>query len=321
MKNEIEKSIIQKTKDFLDIKEECSSVELYNLLVSYRNQMHPDRYLEDSSKIIAEEKFKDAGKLLEDLFKYIEKEKLQRTPTELALYKPVYEQIYLQRELEILKEKNNALAKETKDYTNEISDLNQKIKEKDENNYKHLIEYLESLYKPSLKEWTSITLLFVLTVSITIMSKIEEVSSYLKKYSPIDIEFINLSLFIVFILLIFSIIKLYFESKIVKRKIRETNSTKYASDFMHHLETNNNSDDTKIVKFKEQDAFNFIYGSKAKFKRFLSFLGFRLYQVDTIDLLKNCFINNLLRKKLISISDAASLDRNFSINEPYRWDL
>ena len=313
MNDKIDKSIIQEIRDILNLKEECSPSELYTLLVNYRNHLHPDKFIEESAKNTAEEKFKEAGKLLTELFKIIEIEKLNRNSTELTLFKPVYEQVYLLRELEVLKERNHELEDNISSFKYQVDTLNEKLDEQTEKKYIEHTKYLESLYKPSLREWTSITILFLLTIASEAMSKIEEVSLFIKRYSPLNETFINLILFIVFVLLIISTIKLYFESKIVKRKVKEMNSSKYAIDFMDYLKNKYPLEDERTIKFIENDAYNFICGNDTRIKRFFSLIGFKVYQIDTIDLLKNCFIDNLLRKKLIEISNAKLLDRTFSI--------
>ena len=54
----VEKSIIQKVKDEIQIDYQIESTELYDLLYDYRNTQHPDKYLNEELKKKAEEKLR-----------------------------------------------------------------------------------------------------------------------------------------------------------------------------------------------------------------------------------------------------------------------
>ena len=58
MSKNIKKSTIQQAKDFLQIDDELSSIELLHLLKDHRKRIHPDRFPEENAKKEAEEKVK-----------------------------------------------------------------------------------------------------------------------------------------------------------------------------------------------------------------------------------------------------------------------
>ena len=89
-------------------------------------------------------------------------------------------------------------------------------------------------------------------------------------------------------------------------------------EFPTFYETIKDWEDDKTKDFSEEDVFSFIYGKKTKIKKTFAYLGFKLFQVETIDRLKNFFINSLLNKQLIKISLAKDLDRTFTIKEGHR---
>lgn len=80
--------------------------------------------------------------------------------------------------------------------------------------------------------------------------------------------------------------------------------------FMSHLLASA-ADENAVKQFGESTAFDFVAGSQARWKLVLAKLGFPTFQTRTHELLKNCFINHLLRKELIKISYAQGLDRTF----------
>lgn len=91
----------------------------------------------------------------------------------------------------------------------------------------------------------------------------------------------------------------------------------FSKEFIEHLKEIHEYEEDKPITFSESDAFSYIYGKDSKLKTLFSFFGFQLFNVDTGDKLKNYFINSLLNKKLIVITHAKDLDRNFAIKHGY----
>lgn len=320
MKNHVQLSIVQRIKKFLHVDEECSASELYSRLREYRNQTHPDRFTEDKSKKQAEDKFKEAQKLLPELFQFIQNEALYRTPAELSLYKPVYDHVFTQASLDAAQKEIADLKRELEWRKREVERLTEQLGDNKKQEFDAERKRLEELYKPSRRSWASLGITLLLSGALTIMTKIEEVSSFLKKYSPVDETYLNKGTFIVFLIILALLIKRVTENTIMKRRVCEVCSAKAPVDFIKHIEQVSKSDTPE--HFTEYQVFEFLHGSTRWWKRVLSALGFVHYQVETVDQLKDFFISNSLCKELISISYAEGLDRRFTIRKKRGdWDV
>src|ERR1017187_1957290 len=100
MGNEIQKSLTERIKDFLQLEGEHSLIELTELLRNFRNDTHPDRFQDEELKRKAEERVKDAHALLDEIEKQLEVEEFNRKPSEMALYKPLYDAVKFRAELD-----------------------------------------------------------------------------------------------------------------------------------------------------------------------------------------------------------------------------
>jgi hypothetical protein len=174
---------------------------------------------------------------------------------------------------------------------------------------------LKLLYKPSPQSLASLGILFLLSVAFAAMTKIEEVYNLIKKYSPIREGYINTAIFAIFIFMLVVVIKQYIENRLLVRRTGEVCSPLFCRAFLEYVDSVKEREANRPRTFTESDALAFISGKNAWWKRALSFLGFRMFQVETYDKLKNYFINMLLNKKLINILHAKDLDRVFSIRD------
>ena len=150
------------------------------------------------------------------------------------------------------------------------------------------------------------------------MTKAEEVSVVLKKYSPFPELYLNNVLFGIFAMMLIIVLKQFVENKFVALKVSEVCSPKFSKEFWSYLNFVKDWDENKTKDFAEEDVFYFIHGKENKFKKILGFMGFKMFQVETSDRLKNFVINTLINKKLIEISLAKGLARTFTIKEGRR---
>ena len=315
MDKQIDKSIIQRTKDALQIVDELSSIELLKIIKDYRKKFHPDRFTDKNAREKADEKFKYFGGLIDELKQYIENEKLQRGAKELALFEPLYNNVYLQNKLDEAKEKIEDLNGKIDALNRENKELSISLEKKRNKALEEENDLLKQLYKPSNQKLASLGILFLLSSSFAVMSKIEEVSSLIKKYSPFPEMLLNNIIFGLFIFMLLLVVKQYFENRIISLKVSEVCSPKFSNEFWAYLNAIKEWEEDKTKDFTEEDVFYFIHSKNSKFKKILATLGFRLCQVETSDRLKNFVINTLLNKKLIEISFAKGLDRTFTIKE------
>jgi len=318
MNTTIDKSIIQKVKEVLQIEDELSSIQLLKLLKDYRKKIHPDKFMEDDARNKATEKFKALGNTIDELNRFIENEKLHRSAKDLALFEPLHDNVSLQSQLDEASKKIKELENQAGDLKNQNDELNAALSKKQNDELENKNLELKQLYKPSKQRLASLGILFLLSSTFTVMTKIEEVSSVLKKYSPLPESFLNMMIFSLFIFMLLLVVKQYIENKILSQQVSEVCSPKFSKQFWSYLDYIKDWEDDKTKDFSEEDVFSFIYGKKTKIKKTFAYLGFKLFQVETIDRLKNFFINSLLNKQLIKISLAKDLDRTFTIKEGHR---
>jgi len=320
MNKQLQVSIVQRVRQFLGVNEECSASELYSNLREYRNQMHPDRFTDDASKEHAETKFKESQKLLPELFRFVQDEALHRTPAELALYKPVYENVFTQNALDAARKEIADLKEQLEWRKREVDNIKEQLADRKKQEFDAERKRLESLYRPSGRSWASLGITLLLSGALAVMTKIEEVSTELKKYSPIDDEVLNTALFLVFLTILVLMIKCLIENSIMKRRVQEVCSAKAPIDFLKHIAEETSTGEPEY--FTEYQVFEFLHGPKRWWKSALSFLGFVHYQIETIDQLKTFFISTLLRKELVTISHAEGLNRSFSIRKKRgEWNI
>ena len=315
MNTQIDKSVIQKAKEILQTEDEIGSVELLKLIKDYRKRIHPDRFTDEKASEEAAEKFKEIGIVIDDLNRYIQNEKLQRSPQELALYEPLYDNVSLQGQLDEALERNQALEDKVISLKEKNLELEASLNAKKDSELEKENLELKNLYKPSSQKLASVGVMFLLSASFAVMVKIEEVSVILKKYSPVPEEVINNIIFGAFIFLLILVIKQLIENNYISKKASEVCSPKFSKEFVDHLKSIKEYDENKPISFSESDAFSFIYGSNNKFKSIMSILGLKIFHIDTNDKLKDFFLNSLLNKKLIAITHAKDLDRVFAIKD------
>ena len=235
MSNEIQKSLTERIKDFLQLDGEHSLLELTGLLRDFRNDTHPDRFQDVELKRKAEERVKDAHALLDEIEKQLEVEQFNRKPTELALYKPLYDAVKLRSKLD----KTEAELEDVK--TNLASEqernqgLTQELQKKNDDSLNSEIAHLQSIYRPSTRKYASIGMAIILSGALGVMSQMERVSGILDKYSPFGKQYTSTGLFICLLLFLAEILRKMWEREYIKRKSEEVCSPKCAGDFMEYL--------------------------------------------------------------------------------------
>ncbi len=304
-------SIVQKVKDELQVSDDLIPTELYDLLHKYRSSQHPDKFMDEERKKEAEEKFKRLNSLLLELANFIEQEKQQKKPSEIIPY---------QKDYEIVKTKQQII-----NYEATISDL-QFINRMNEGEIKTLKRQILKLqgdkadekttdlikhYKPSKRSLLSQGVTFLLTLTIGVLTKVEEVANILTKYFPFDPAYLNSIIFAVLVFIPVRFAKMYVEEGQIENTAKRIRTPLFINKFLNYLK-NKGAKDT----FTEMNVYDFLSSElapKTFLTRFLQVNIFVFYNETTIDSLKDIFIYNLLNKQLISISSAEQLDRKFKI--------
>lgn len=315
MSQDIDLTLIQKVKEVLQVTDDFSSIELLQLLKDHRKRIHPDKFTEETAKKEAEEKFKTIGQLIEELDRVIQIEKVNRGAKELALYEPLYDNVTLQNELEEAKGKIEDLESKNDELQKANDELQKALEEKQTSEIEKEAQELKGLYKPSPQRLASLGIVFLLSAALVTMTKIEEVYAVIIKYSPIEETYIRPVVFGVFIFTLFIVIKQFIENKAMARRTGEVCSPLHCRDFLQYLSKIKEQEENRPKIFTESDALAFIYGRATWWKKALSFLGFKMFHIETNDRLKNYFINTLLNKKLITIYHAKDLDRAFMVRD------
>ena len=310
MSNEIVLGVIERVKNILQI-DNNSPLELLQLLRKYRNSFHPDKFTDEKVKDQAGKKFIEIGTLIQELDSLIQQEQINKSPKELALYEPLYDNTSLQSKLDLSLEENKILNSKIDNLQNLIKDLENELKEKESKVIEGKQAELVKLYRPSNNRLFSITILLALTGLIPVLTKIESISNIIRKYAPFTTTQINMFMFIIFIsMIVFSLSK-YLQYIAIKNRIDEIKSPVFQNNFFEFLPDKND--------FTEYQVYTYIYGEENIIKRTLLLIGLKLYKYETINYLKDVFIHNLIVKQLIEISYAENLDRRFHIISKPRY--
>ena len=318
---EIDKSILLKTKELLGITEDFSPKNLYEILFDYRNKLHPDKYEHDVElKKVVEEKCKLCNNYLDDLERLIQRESILVEPMQLVKYEAKPNEVdVFGLKVEIVKKDSEIVQLKSKIDTLEyrVKNLSQELETQRDLNIEKRTEELINQYKPSKKIWISYSIIFVLTLLVSVISKIDTVSYYLQKYWIFDKNIFNLIMLIIIILIpiIFGI-KSFKEQTIEKFAMKV--KTPYFITLFHKYLVENEKENI----FNECDVFDFISNNLRKGNLIYRFFNLKLLNiitVVTIDGLKDIFIHNLLKKQFIIASSVDKLDQEFRVREKGKY--
>ena len=308
--SDLEIGIVQQVMNFLGINESIDNFQLYEKLLLFRNQMHPDHHYDDDSKKIAHEKFVKAGQLLTDLNSFINREKLSKPADQLVLSSKDFQIINTQqsvinreKEIEILNQKISKLRKIVKDLLAQNKNL---AKDKKEANY----DELKNLYRSNGKIKVGIGLKLAFALVYSFVTTIDQVAIAMQKFIPLSPNLVNNIIFFLILLSIFHNIWNLVRNAIVEKNAERIETTILISKFSQILEENHNG--SKISEIKIYDFMKKEFTSEKKFRLFWEKL-FAVNDDVIIEKYKNIFINSLLEKQLIRISKARGLDREFYV--------
>jgi hypothetical protein len=310
MADELELNIIDRIKAILKI-DNNSPLELLQLLRKHRNNLHPDKFTDETAKNEAKEKFVVYSRLIDELDSYIQREKLNKSPIELALYEPLYDNSSLQSQLENIIHENEKLKDEIEMYKDKLKNMENDLIQKAANDLDKEKNELIKLYKLKKMRIFSVSLFLILTGIIPVLTKIDSIAEIIRRYAPFTVIQINSFTFFIFVFIIVLSIINWFQYYLLKIKLSEIQSPIFINKFINSLEENK--------YFTENDVYVFIYGKSVFFKKCLHFIGIRYYIAETTIQLKDVFIHNLLNKQLIEISYAENLDRKFKIKDKPKY--
>lgn len=327
MGQDLEISILAKVRAFLGADDSTSPSQLYSSLRDYRTRIHPDKFQEDAQKKIAEQRFQEVQGLLADLMQFMQNRELTGTPSDIAIFEPQIDRIYLMREVDCLKGEIQSLKEKSEGLLNEIeslrqdvdyekrrnSDLEAQLNDRAKEVLKAEAVEIENLYKPSLQSVAPVGMAILIAGTLSIMTKMEEVAALVRKYSPLEEHSLNTALLGIFVVSLGLFTRKMLEGMFLRRRAREITSPNFSDQFLAHLATMRVIDPQKVNTFTDNEAFAFIRGSAGCWQRVMAACGFHAYQTETANRLTDYFLATLLAKKLITVSEAELLNRSFVI--------
>jgi hypothetical protein len=156
MPDELQKNLITRVKEFLQDDEDHSLFELAELLRQFRNESHPDKFQDDEIKNKAEIRFKEANSLLDEVEKHLQVERFNLKPTELVLYKPLYDALQLQIDFDKTKKELEETKLELLEEQRKNEELKKEIEIKKDELLTAEIQHLQSIYRPSTRKYASL---------------------------------------------------------------------------------------------------------------------------------------------------------------------
>lgn len=310
--------IIKRVEAELGAKEHLPTAELYLQLEKYYISQHPDSYQEPTAKERAEEKFKQLGNLKEELEKYMELEKQQMKPWEMALYEKNYKIIDLTQEISKYTNKIKELEETVRDLQNTVNWKDNRIKEMrsdmvrfQSEEYKKYSTELMEFYKPKKHPILTSAVTAVIWVIVMWVTQTNKAAEILSKYSFFPSYVLNSIIFIVMIFIIWACLKQHWRNHIIEKFHAKVESPAFIDGFARYLLHSQE----EVTEFSEYQATSFIAYQMNKGSWARRVFNKIMWCTDdsAINLLKNVFIYNLHRKKLIKFSKAIGLQVSFKI--------
>ncbi|MEK6523649.1 hypothetical protein [Myroides odoratimimus] len=319
----LEKTIIERVKEKLNITYDLKALELYKLLYKTRNESHPDKF-DKTLNELATSKFTELTTLLTELKLYIDNEKLNLSSNELILYQENYEEVLYKNKVLILEGDIINLNEQLTFKQNEIENLQKRINILIDEDLEKKEDQLKIIYKPKKNNLVVLGITATLIVSINILVHITNLKDKFTNLFSFNIDLVN-SFFL--ILYLFIIIKILLNNLHLNKvdRIKEDLKTNrkiqfFLNDYVKFKKKNYSEEYTKDY-FTEYEVEEFILDTYFKKNNFikLNFIN-NLYdkwkypnRFRNINYLKDIFIYNLISKDLVSISSAKSLNREFRI--------
>lgn len=305
----IDKSIIEKVKEFLDTDND-NVLELFKSLHNSRSKFHPDLYDDETSKKLAEEKFKNANSLLNDIKAYIEQQQASNVPVLKEANNEIEEFLFIKTvdakddEISNLKVQINLLRHDLKAEKSLNESLLSKIDELSKEKVEDIHEEIKSIYTPR-KAWTNIGLVAILT---SLLTTFPIVSNFLTTIGADSIIILGALQLLSFVTL-FNWLRSWLINKIVEKIEYEVLNSVDINTIFNVSE--------RTIKYRREFVFyeyNIISYLQHRFNTFYRIV--LLGGLDkTIKILTDDIILQLDRKRLIKSTDAEGLNKIFIVNQ------
>ena len=319
MDNELRNDFRSRAKQFLQIDGNPSLIELSKLLRQYRNATHPDRFQDVELKQKADARFKDAQTLLDETEKEIESEFFDRKPSELAVYKPVYDDFQIESRLDRTKKELESVRLELRNERESKHRLIKKVQQRKDESLDEEIYRFHADFRLSNRRYASMGMALALTGLLTAMTQMDQASGILEGFSPVMQGAIITFLVACLVLIFTTIVRQIWETDYIKQKSDEVLSPKCADEFMDYLSQERAL--SAPIEFSEVEAFDFIAVKKHRINKWVANLGFRTFSAQTAGRLNKIFLHNLLNKKLAEISRVDRMQCFFKINSTTPGDV
>lgn len=308
--NIIDKSIIQKVKDYLNNKTD-NVWELYLHLRNRRNGLHPDRYTDEDAKKRAEDDFKKANSLLSELEAFIQQQNAANVPILREENNEMTEFFHLKtvdakdEEIKDLRIRIQLLEHDLKTEKRLNEDLLLKIEDLSKGKVDDIHDEIISIYTPR-KALKNIGLIAILT---SLLVTFPVVSDFMEKIGA-DSKVIMLALQVVSVVTLFNWARSWLVNKIVENVEYQILNSSNLNEILNVRETETGY--SKKYLFYEADITSHIRKQFKPLHRLVLFGG-----IDkTFKILTDDVILQLDRKKLIKNSGAEGLMKYFEVNKP-----
>jgi hypothetical protein len=312
--------ITNKVKEILEITGDFEASVLHDKLYKKWVSLHPDRYTDVDEKRNAEEEFKNVKNYLNELASFIKLSSVDDSNHSLVKIDTNKQLAIVRTENIGLLNNNESLQKEIDEGKKKINELNFNLEEKD-NFISEIKEELSNKEKEELikqYEYSKTNIvsygISILSVSVlAILNNVDKIANIFLKYSPVPKDILNYIITAIFIFTIFNICKKNYEKKIIQDTISKIKTPKYIKNF---FDSQYVTDRYSLNEFSESGVYAFIESnivSKNIFKIILFTKILKINKYATLIILKDIFINNLFKKKLINIAKAKELDRYFTV--------
>ena len=311
MPGDIATHILSRVAEFVGASKDMVPTQLYDLLYGYRFTVHPDKYREDNDKKEAEERFKTASALLEELSSYIQQQTLAASPKDLIPLQREYDLVRV-RDQVILKDNELAEAKQELESVRwELRKAKEKIKSLGATKITDTRKAVAREHGFRSGPTVSAAAGIAIGVSWAALSQLIDSIGKLKGSLPLKGIWTDwASVGVVVVCAVWFLLRLYGKFRI-RRWMTTISLASFAASFDDYLVRLK-----KQREFTDHDVFDFLKEVFFSRNLILRALGIKTHSYFVLEELKNAFVIGLLAKDLIERSGSTGLIAKY---QPTDW--
>ena len=312
--------LITKASEILQVDGSKIDIEtLYRRLKDFRNELHPDKVIDEAEKSSREEEFKNITPILEGLEKEIQRDQRQRLPAKIAK-SPVSKATDIMLEMKLRRAED-----ETHTLQSEVMALKRSLDEAKkllEDSKKDVSSKLDTIARESAKpnnlpEKLGIGVVWTLALISSFNKDLFGFIGQLQNQGVLSSALIPIIFWISFFAGFYFILKKQLRSSRLNKLLDALYTAEIRRSFSEQMPAKESFTESQVTTFIRSHIQNIQTGTALK--RILNSLIGNSLAASDLHLLGQAFIAKLLEDNLIEFQGANNLEKKYSINKVGRW--